>query len=220
MSTGTDPTLTLKHVAASRIATLQEGYLANQPAAVRSLAELRRTDPAKPGSNPQVWAATLGHLPDVLTHLGGRTTDEPTPSERALHAALVLFALHAQSQRAAVHAQPADGDRSISFGAAVGRLARARAQDEEMDASTVRRLQRAALATTIPGRLEHLQALVRLMRGENPPIAFDYGQFAVDLRELFDPYRDTNRVLVRWARDLHARPKPSATNTDPEQETK
>lgn len=202
----------LRSVTTSRVSQLQREYLANESRAVATLANLRRCDPAVVGAQPAVWSLTLANLPDTLTHLGGRRSDDPTPAERALHATLVLFAQHLQSQGEPVHVA------DVTFGRAVGRLARARAIEEDLDMSTVTRLQQAALATTANGRLEHLQALIKLMRAEKPAIGLDYGLLAVDLWRLFDHYQDPTRVLVRWARDLHTRPK--KTETDQIEETK
>lgn len=209
---------TLRRVAAARVQSLQDSYLRNDPGATATLAELRRCDPAIVGSNPAVWATTLGNLPDVLTHYGDHQSDEPTSAERALHAVLVLLSQHLQSQATAVHVATEDRGSRLTFGHAVGRLARARAVDEELDSSTVRRLQQVALATTESGRLEHMQALIKLMRAESPAIALDYGQLAVDLWRLFDRYQDPTSVLVRWARALHARPE--KTPDAPNEETK
>lgn len=189
----------LKATAAARVAELQARALADDSYAVGTLARLRRCDPADVAADPLVWAVTLGDLPEDLTSYRGVRPDAPTSAERALHAALVLYALHQQSHDDGVH-RP-----NLSLGFAVAQVARARAVEEELDSATVARLHRAALATTFEGRLHHLRGLIQLMRAEKQPVGLDYGLLAVDLWQLVDPYQDSREVLARWGRDLHAR---------------
>ncbi len=200
----------LKDTAARRVAELQARLFNDDSTAVATLARLRRADPGDVGAEPLIWAVTLGDLPDVLTHFGDRRPENPTPAERALYAALVLYAVHQQSRDEAAH------KAGISFGRAVGELARARAIGEELDAGTVSRLHQAALATDFDGRLHHLRGLIQLMRAERQGIGFDYGLLAVDLWGFADPYQDSNTVIARWGRDLHARPRSMKTNTEKE----
>lgn len=195
----------LQTTAAARVADLQARFLGNESDAVATLARLRRCDPTDVGADPLVWAVTLGHLPMELTEYESGRPDGPTPSERALHAALVLYSLHQQSRDEGVH-RP-----GVSFGFAIGQLARARAVDEELDTATVNRLHHAALAPDFEGRVHHLRGLIQLMRGEKQTVGLDYGLLTVDLWQFADPYQDANEVLTRWGRDLHARPK----NADP-----
>lgn len=199
----------LFRTANSRISALQKRILDDDSAATATLARLRRCDPAEVGAEPLVWEVTLGDLPDALTHRHGRRTDQPTPAEQALHAALVLYALHQQSKDEGVH-RP-----GIRFGQAVGALARARAIDEELDDATVTRLHQAALAGSFSGHVYYLRGLIQLMRSEKPTIGLDYARLATDLWQLADPGRDSIRVIASWGRDLHQRPK--TTNPTPEE---
>lgn len=188
--------------ASARITELQRRMLANESGAVATLARLRRCDPSQVGADPLVWQVTLGDLPDVLTSFGDRRPDAPTPAERALHATLVLYALHQQRSRDEGVHRP-----GISFGRAVRMLSRARAVGEEPDAGTVGRLHHAVLASDFAGHLHHLRGLIQLMKAEKKAIGIDYGRLAVDLWYLADPYRDSLTVLSRWGRDLHSKPK-------------
>lgn len=192
----------LRETAAARVVWLQKRALANVSDAVATLARLRRCDPATVGTDPLVWDVTLGDLPSQLTWA---ESDAPTPAERALHASLVLYALHQQSGDQPVH-RP-----GVRFGAAVGQLARARAIDEDLDSATVGRLRHSALATDFEGHLHHLRGLIQLMRAESPSIGLDYGLLAVDLWQLADPRQDSGTVLSSWGRGLHQRPR----NTEP-----
>lgn len=201
---------TLRRTATAKVRSLQERVLADNATAVATLARLRRCDPAEVGTDPSVWQVTLGDLPDTLVMFNGNRTENPTPAEEALHATLVLYALHQQSKDEGVHR------RGTSFGQAVGKLARQRAVDEELDAATVARLHQAALASTFEGHVHHLRGLIQIMRVEQPTVGFDYGLFAFDLWQLANPYSDSRRVVARWGRDLHhrsAKPKPTNEET-------
>lgn len=193
----------LLRTATSKVTTLQRRVLANDAGAVAMLARLRRCDPAEVGAEPSVWQVTLGDLPDALVQVNGSRTEQPTYAEQALHAALVLYALHQQSKDEGVH------HPGVLFGRAVGDLARRRAVDEELDSATVARLHQAALASTFEGHVHHLRGLIQLMRAEQPAIGLDYGLFAIDLWQLASPFSDSHRVVARWGRDLHHRPKKS-----------
>lgn len=188
----------LFNTASARVVALQQRMLADDSGAVATLARLRRCDPSQVGADPLVWQVTLGDLPDLLTRFGDRRPDDPTPAERALHATLVLYALHQQRNGERAH-RP-----GIPFGVAVGMLARARAVDGEFDGGVVGRFHQAALAPEFSGRLHHLRGLIQLMRSEKQTIGFDYGRLAVDLWHLADPYHDSLTVLARWGRDLHS----------------
>ena len=200
----------LRGVAGARVAELQARVLADEPVAVATLARLRRCDPAAVGAEPLVWAVTLGDLPEQLTTYPSGHPDSPTPAERALHATLVLYALHQQSRDEGVHRA------AISLGYAVGQLARSRAIEEDLDSGTVGRLHQAALATDFEGHVHHLRGLVQLMRAEKQTIGLDYGLLAVDLWQFADPRQDSREVLTRWARDLHRRPKTPEPTTKEE----
>jgi CRISPR system Cascade subunit CasB len=154
-----------------------------------------------------VWAITLGDLPEQLTDL---RAEGPTAAEQASHAAIVLYALHQQGHRGEdVHR------RGVRLGSAVGQLARARAQGEDLDRSVVQRFHQVALANEFTARLYFLRGLVLLMRAEKG-IALDYGLLAADLGRLADQRADHVGVLTRWGRDLHYKPAPTTPSTTEE----
>ncbi len=180
---------------AARVARLQTAVLRDESGSVATLATLRRCPPADVGADPAVWSITLSGFPDELRGLG----DAPSPSERAAHAALVLYALHQQGRDDGVH-RP-----GVSVGRAVGQLARARAYEEELDESTVKRFHQVALAPDFASRLHFLRGVIQLMRAERPPIGLDYGLFADDLQRLASGHpSQRDSVLLRWGRDLHS----------------
>ena len=187
-----------------RVEMLQRDYLdANSSRnswATATLARLRRCPVDLPGSDPTVWDITVGDLPVEL--LG---TNESSPAERAVHASLVLFATHQQSQNIAVHV------RGQSLGDAVRRLADVRGAEGAPDEPSMRRLHQVVLTDDSSGRLYHLRALVTLFRAETPPVPLDYGRLAVDLWRLFEPHQDSSIVVSQWGRDLHNRPRSTTT---------
>lgn len=208
----TDPTAAstraavLRREVDRRVWGLQRTYLDSTDRensdATATLARLRRCDPAAVGSEPLVWEVTLGDLPAEL-----RWDDASSPAEQAIHAALVLYATHQQSNQSPVHV------RGARLGGAVRRLAEVRGHNGEPDESSIRRLHQAVLANDAPGRLHHLRGLITLLRSESEPIPLDYAELAVDLWRLFDPNQDSERVVARWGRDLHNRPRATTGET-------
>jgi CRISPR system Cascade subunit CasB len=187
-----------------RVWALQSAFLAPGSAgnaeATATLARLRRCALDEPGADPSVWQVTLADLPDEL-----RWDNASSPGERAVHAALVLYAMHQQSNAVPVYRV------GVGLGEAVRQLALARGRDGKPDQSTISRLHQVALAGDSAGQLYHLRGLIALLHSESPPIALDHAQLAVDLWRLFDPFQDSNRVVAQWGRDLHNKPRSTTT---------
>lgn len=170
-------------------------------AAKQTLARLRRL-PADSPTAQGAWALTLGVVPEHLLGHG----DDATAAERAVHAALVLFAVHAQSARGVVHVEGR-------------RLGRAMVDLGVLDEPAVRaRFMTLGTAATWRQQIYHLRGLVSLMRGAG--VALDYGLLAVDLYQLQSP-QGRDAVRLRWGRDLYriyakpADPQPDSTNPTP-----
>lgn len=183
-----------------RVTALQSAYLRDDSDAVATLARLRRCAPDEPGADPTVWQVTIGGLPEALQ--GGKNI---SVAERAVHAALVLYATHQQSNSVPMH------QAKVGLGLAVQRLASVRGHEGAPDQASVRRLHQVVLATDPSGRLYHLRGLITLLRSESTPIPLDYGQLAADLYRLFDPRQNSDSVVARWGRDLHTRPRATTT---------
>jgi CRISPR system Cascade subunit CasB len=185
------------HVAGS-VARLQEGYVA-QPKAVASataaMARLRGTVDQSPGSSYDVLGET--RVPERL--LEGWAGDEPTPRERAKHAAMALYATHQQSVRETrMHV---DG---VALGEAVNRLANKPKSDGSDPAApraaVLRRFAALGTAATYEELVHHLRSLVRQLRDER--IALDYGLLADDL-ERFQRPAGPDEVRALWGRDFY-----------------
>lgn len=209
MTQATQPTKAelIRQLVGRRVSKLQHDYLdsssPHNSETVATLARLRRCRADEPGADPTVWVITLADLPEEI-----RWENGSSPAERSIHAAFVFYAVHQQSQRVGVHRS------GISLGSAVRELAQARGRDGELDQSVVKRLHQVALASDEPGRLYFLRGLVNLLHSEEVPVALDYARLAEDLWRLSDTYQDSTRVVARWGRDLHNRPRSTKTGED------
>lgn len=199
----------LKEFVSKRVIALHHGSEGGRGEATATLARLRRGSGAEPGSNPLLWEETLGLPPQY----SGRD-DKPTAAERAVYAALTLFATHQQSVSESMHRN------GVSFGAAARELSRRETSREQ---AVLRRFQALATAEALDEALVHARGLVTQFRTAGIPL--DYGQFAVDLFDLQNPAH-RNAVRLRWGRDYY-RPESKATtvadqstaqNTDPQKE--
>jgi CRISPR system Cascade subunit CasB len=185
---------------ARRVSSLQEGYLDDKPDDVAALARLRRALTADPGANPEVWAETLQRMPHQYIGKDVRVTRH----ERAVHAALCLYALHQQGRGERMHAP----DRSL--GRSVSRLAR----DTGNEAAVRRRFQALATATNLDETLNHARGLITQLRAESIPL--DYGLLAVDLDRLQQPER-ADGVRLKWGRDYYFKAADGQGRPDEEQ---
>lgn len=184
-----------------RFDRLQSEYLAGSPSARTELAKLRRALGKTAGSVPEVWEYTVTAVPQSLQW----DRDEPSYAEQAAHAALTLFALHLQSMSAPAHLH------GVSFGRAVGRLARI--EGRSADAVT-RRFMAVATASSIDEILVHVRGLVTQLRSVGQ--GFDYAQFADDVLRLLNPQRSKD-VRLAWGRDFYrSDPQASASAAEPE----
>ncbi|AKU15130.1 hypothetical protein VV02_03385 [Luteipulveratus mongoliensis] len=182
--------------ARERISELQRDYLPSgardQPTARAAgmMAALRRLEPSALTAEPKVWELTLGGLPPGLAGHG----DQPSRAERAVHAGLVLYAVHQQSRPEPMHVP------GVSLGAAIRRLAKARSPKDELDPATLRRFEQVIVSTTWERRLYHLRELMTLLRAHRLPL--DHVRLTGDLFDL-QLAVSVERVRLRWGRDLH-----------------
>ncbi len=178
------------------IVPLQAQQQQRVPSATARLARLRRALMTTPGSEPDVWADTVGALPATLQ---GRD-DTPSRYEQAAHVAICLYALHQQSQALGMHRQ------GEGLGLAVQRLHRATSEDPETG-PVLRRFRALATATAFAETTHHLRGLVTQLRGHG--LALDYGQLAVELRRL-QAEPGAGKVRLTWGRDLYRARRPEA----------
>ncbi|MFJ2620774.1 type I-E CRISPR-associated protein Cse2/CasB [Glutamicibacter sp. NPDC087344] len=171
---------------AAKIHRLQNGYLANEASAVRSLAVLRKATGKAPGTDPELWELTLAELPE---NFQGRTRN-PTPAEWATHITLTLYSVHQQGKKSKpMHVQ------GIKFGRVIRELS-----DHNLSASSVKRRFDALATASSPLEVQHhLGSLIRILRDAETPI--DHVRLADDLRQLLIPGQH-KFVLLRWGREF------------------
>lgn len=182
-----------------RVAILQDGYLKDQPSAVRTLATLRQSLSRGGISDPGVWEVVFTDLPVELVGRG----DDPSRAEQVLHACLTTFAIHQQGRAQRMHRS------GQSLGRAVRDLAAATNEN-----ATLRRFKALGTTSTWAETLHHLRGLVRQMRGAGGTgISLDYGRLARDLYRL-QRSRTATQVRLAWGRDFHRRPSAGEPGTD------
>ncbi|MFW6724146.1 type I-E CRISPR-associated protein Cse2/CasB [Streptomyces sp. MAR4 CNY-716] len=207
------------------IRRLQYGYREDAPAAVATLARLRRGAGRPVLDVPDLWGMTgieeLAELPE-----GERRGLDLDRAEQSLHLCLTLWALHQQGHRdTGMHV------RRRGLGWAVRELMTAhgtgktppattdaqgtgnRTPAAELNEPLRRRLVRAGTAGT-PGVLaQRLREIVLLLRREAVPL--DYGLLADQLYRWQQPAHAA-QVRRAWGRDFHlaalTRTKPSASD--------
>lgn len=163
-----------------------------------TLAVLRRSVMAEPGTEPLLWNWTNYPVPEGVG-------DDPTREERAVHASMTLFAVHQQSQPACVH-QEGQG-----LGAALRRYVYAGGAEEDPAARA--RFETLVTATTWPELLTHLRSVVGQFRARKIPL--DYGMLADDLVTFQRPGgRDI--VRRRWSRQYYRITAPATDETSKE----
>jgi len=171
-----------------RIARLQSGYLRDEPGAVSDLAKLRRGVSQELGADIELVALTISGLYDE----DARLSDTPTEAEHAVYAAIVLYAVHQQSQR---NAHMHQGGYSL------GRSARLLGAKDGVSLEAVRRRFNAlGTAREWPEIVRHSRGLIQQFRAFAIPL--DYGRFARDLLSL--RHRESaDRVRLAWGRDFY-----------------
>lgn len=172
---------------ADRVRVLQRLSNADVPHAVRTLAMLRRAAGSPPGSEPAVWADTVGLVPDQDV---GRT-DDPSSAELAAHHAMTLFALHRQGRSEVAHV---DG---VAPGTAFARLAFTPGGPDGESEGVRRRFDAMLTAASSSESAHHLRGLLVLARSAG--VALDYGILAEDLADLWST-RGRDRARLSWAR--------------------
>lgn len=181
-----------------RIERLQSEYLRGSPGARADLARLRRGLGKPAGSVPEIWAITIGAVPEALSW----DRDEPSRAEKAAHAALTLFALHQQSMPVPAHTP------GVSFGRAVGLLRKDSTRSEE---AVTRRFMAVATAESIDEILVHVRGLITQLRAQKRGI--DYARLADDVTALLTPGRATS-VRLTWGRDFYRTSSHTPDGTD------
>ena len=181
-------------------------YLRGEGEGRQTLAHLRRAVAGSIDDSPGTWPYVFQSLAGIgpSDQWDGGASDV----ERAVHAALVLWAQHQQCRSRPVNVE------GPSLGRQVGVLsAMLRAGDEAVDAGTIRRFARLTSASTFDAQMRALTQLVSLMRAND--VVLDYPRLADELRQLQNPER-RKTILLMWARDLHRPPSTAPAPSNPE----
>lgn len=172
----------------SKILRLSQG---NNPTAISAtLAKLRRGIGKEPGSQPELWEVTLAGLPEVLYGSG----DESSFGERAVYAALTLFALHQQGKDIENNCMH---EEQVNLGKAM-RILILREPDREI--ATTRRFLATVTADSYDELMWHLRGLIQLLRTQD--VKLDYPLLAQDLYKFqFPGNRDS--IRLEWGRQFY-----------------
>ncbi|RAV31702.1 type I-E CRISPR-associated protein Cse2/CasB [Corynebacterium heidelbergense] len=204
-TTGRSDTALLKRHIQAKLQPLLRGVAEQSPSARATTAHLRNAVGKPAGSDPAVWEATLGDLPEPLV---GKT-DEPSAGETAMHVIMALFAIHQQGKTEAMH-QPNQG-----LGTAVQRLVLDSGQDFEKN-PFIRRFDALTTSDSQAELAWHLRSLITQLRGAG--IGLDYVRLAGQFYEFALPWR-RDPIRLQWGRELYAyRPKKESAG-DKESET-
>lgn len=186
----------------ARVRALQGAYRAGTSGGVSDLARLRRGVGKEVGADLDLVGLALSlprpiDPPVELLDRDPGDTGEPVPEERAVFAAVTLYALHQQSRReASMHRE------GHSLGHSV-RLLQYRVES----GSLRRRFGALGTAGTWDETVYHARSLVQQLRQHAIPL--DYGRLARDLYELQTGRGDA--VRLRWGRDFARRAAEDAT---------
>ncbi|MCH9276191.1 type I-E CRISPR-associated protein Cse2/CasB [Bifidobacterium amazonense] len=171
------------------------GYLNNESSATAAIAKLRRAVGHEVGADPDIFDWTMPGIADpTVSGDPGRYADEPSPQERAAHAAITLFAMHQQS----IHETSMHTDGNVSLGRAVGRMACGNFNENGIR----RRFDKLQTANSWKELTGHARSLISLLKRER--IALNYGLLAQDLLSLRADRTRANAVRTRWGRDFQS----------------
>lgn len=134
--------------------------------------------------SPAIWQYILEDAPATRVN-----EDEPTHSERALHAILSLYCTHQQAKQLPMHL------RGETLGKALRRLKSARGD------SVNRKFSSLISSTDLQELRYHLLGLHKMLREQNIPV--DYAQLGLELL-LFQKPDHRNKVLLGWSRGYHS----------------
>lgn len=175
------------------IQRLESGLSTGNPGAKHDLAVLRRAVGRDPGDEPEA----LGIVCTLLdpSHQGdGYVTD----CERAVFAALTLWAYHRRPAAVAPHVPAVKGKTSRTIGHGVGELIRRETGGAYNDHPVRRRWQYAAASDTVGQFAARSRTIVDQLARAG--IGFDYADLASSLVHWESRPENRKRALLRWSR--------------------
>lgn len=182
------PSDQIKRYILGKISYLSEA--GNRSFVQATLANLRRGIAQAPGAMPELWEVTVAGLPEVLQGRGYA----PSDAERAVHAALTLFAVHQQGKEMQQVCMSKQGEY---LGLVLRKWIISHSEREE---ALTRRFHTVATADSFDELVWHMRGLVQLLRTGGYPL--DYGELGRDLFFFQKPdWRDV--VRLKWGREFY-----------------
>lgn len=184
------------------ISSLQTRFLAGDPTARAEIARLRAGAGRDPLNSPTVVGSACRYLPEECRSNGEHLTDY----EKAVTAAVCLWALHMQGQHTPAHVT------GTSIGTAV-RIA-ARNDGSGLETSTLRRPWDLAMSSTsMATTATYLRQVVARIKKQG--VGFDYAGLAKDLSGW--RWRESRaKSVMRLTRDAYASyPEKTTADTEP-----
>lgn len=175
-----------------RIGTIQGSYLSsNRSKGARQLAALRHAVNNQPGETASIWQLEFDGLPYNLLGKG----DVPSKAERAVHAALTLYALHQRSQTIPMH----QSGREYGLGQAMHKLV---LQNESSYKNLAqgefpRRFAAFVTADSFEESMYYARQLIGQLRSASIPL--DYALLACQLYDIQIPER-AEKAKLAWGR--------------------
>lgn len=167
---------------------LEEKKEINKSKANAELAKLRRGINHLPGDLPELWNYLYMDEKNINN----------SKEQWAAYTAITLFAIHQQS----IDLKTPMHIKGKHFGTAVAELV----QKEDDEKRILKRLNALITSKDKDGISTHLRMLVKLMKSQDKPIAFDYVDLTEDLYWIqFDDPKITNKVYLKWGCDFYKR---------------
>ncbi|CAM3211238.1 type I-E CRISPR-associated protein Cse2/CasB [Lactiplantibacillus plajomi] len=163
------------------------------------LASLRTAPKLTSPRAQSVWPVMLGSIPETMLSRDG----QPTKAEKAVYAAVRLYAIHQQAQSTFVYDQlgwkhqDENGEEKTKGKDLFAALALIRANPDYKDALD-RRVQAVLATTNIDAVFDALGHLVSMLKARSAGVQVDYGQLAQDFYQFQFGYTAANRIRLRW----------------------
>lgn len=155
------------------------------------LARFRHCIGEKPGAEPDVWAYTIGDLPEELQ----TKSMEPTKAEWAIHIAMTLFAMHQQGSNIQSDCMYRE---KYTLGKAIRLLADSKGEGGEE--AVKRRFNATVTSESIEEFAHHLRSMIQLLKTVSIPL--DYEQLTREL-VLFQNPDNRDGLRLRWGQDFY-----------------
>ena len=175
----------IKRFVGKKITELQNGT----PSSRANLAILRRGLGKEIEEYAEAWEFIYTDFPNELTGKNGGVSE----AERAIYAALTLFAMHQQALDHSVH------NKEMKFGEATASIISIKKENES---AVTRRFNSLITSDGFSELTNHLRNMIHLIKSTDSTIGFDYEEFASDL--FFFQLPDSKKnIKIRWGKQFY-----------------